>query len=137
MNCIFCDIIEKKADAEILYEDNDVISFLDIRPVNFGHTLVIPRAHYDGFIAVPGETMKKLISVTQILSDAIVKSLQPDGFNVITNNGAAAGQSIYHFHFHIIPRYYKDDFNFKLNLKNYIDSSMQEYADKIRYALNS
>ena len=137
MNCIFCDIIEKKAGAEILYEDNDIISFLDIRPVNFGHTLVIPKAHYDNFTSVPEDTMKKLISVTQVLSDAIVKSLNPDGFNVITNNGKAAGQSIYHFHFHIIPRYYEDDFNFKLNLKNYIDSTMQEYADKIRLALNS
>lgn len=137
MNCIFCDIIEKKAGAEILYEDNHIMSFLDIRPVNFGHTLVIPKDHYDNFTEVPEETMKKLISVTQVLSDAIVKSLKPDGFNIITNNGKAAGQSIYHFHFHIIPRYYKDDFNFKLNLKSYIDSTMREYADKIRLALTS
>ncbi len=137
MNCIFCDIINKQAHAEILYEDEDVISFLDIRPVNFGHTLVIPKVHYENFLAVNGATLKKLISITQLMSDAIVKSLQPDGFNVITNNGAAAGQSIYHFHFHIIPRYFKDDFNFKLNLKNYIDSSMREYAEKIRTALNS
>ncbi len=137
MNCIFCDIIDEKAHAEILYEDKDIISFLDIRPVNFGHTLVIPKAHYENFTTVPGDTLMKLVSITQLMSDAIVKSLKPDGFNLIANNGAAAGQTIYHFHFHIIPRYFKDDFNFKLNLKNYIDSSMHEYADKIRLALNS
>ena len=137
MDCIFCDIIDKKARAEILYEDENIISFLDIRPVNFGHTLVIPKAHYENFIAVPDETLKKLISVTRLLSEAIVTSLNPDGFNVIANNGAAAGQSIYHFHFHIIPRSFEDEFNFKLNLKSYNNSTMQEYAEKIRLALNS
>jgi len=136
MNCIFCDIVARKSTAEILYEDDDILSFLDIRPVNFGHTLVIPKTHYENFISVPDETLAKLISATKKISSSIVESLNPDGFNVITNNGRAAGQSIYHFHFHIIPRYNDDDFNFRLNLKKYFGDSMKEYADKIRKAVN-
>lgn len=137
MNCIFCNIINRNSNAEILFEDDDIISFLDIRPVNFGHTLVIPKTHYENFLAVPDDILAKLIKTTKLLSVAIVKSLTPDGFNVITNNGTAAGQSVFHFHFHIIPRYDEDDFKFKLNLKNYLDSSMREYADKIRSEVNS
>ncbi len=136
MDCIFCDIIEGNASAEVIYEDNDIISFLDIRPVNYGHTLVIPKAHYDDFLDVPQNVLAKLISVTQTISAAIVKSLSPDGFNIITNNGAAAGQSIYHFHFHIIPRYKEDAFNFKLNLKSYDNGLMKEFAEKIRSAIS-
>jgi histidine triad (HIT) family protein len=135
MDCIFCDIINGNATGEILYEDERIISFLDIRPVNYGHTLVIPKAHYENFLLVPEEELAKLINITQKISSAIIKSLKPDGFNVITNNGAAAGQSIYHFHFHIIPRYKEDAFNFKLNLKSYDQGKMKEFATKIRSAI--
>jgi len=135
MNCIFCDIINKKAHAEILFENERVISFLDIRPVNYGHTLVIPKTHYENFLALPEDELCELIKVTKDLSEAIASSLSPEGFNIVTNNGMAAGQSVFHFHFHIIPRFKDDDFRFRPNLKKYNDGSMSEYADKIRAAV--
>ena len=132
MDCIFCGIIEKKSEAEILFEDEDLISILDIRPLNYGHSLVIPKAHYENFISVPDEAHKKLITGVKRISQALVESLQPDGFNIIVNSGTAAGQTVFHFHYHIIPRFADDGFRPKLNLKNYREGVMREFADKIR-----
>lgn len=135
MDCIFCDIIEGKSSAEVIYEDDKIISFLDIRPVNFGHALVIPKKHYKDFVSVPEGELSCLIRGTKILSKAIMDSLMPDGFNIVVNNGSAAGQSVFHFHFHIIPRFFNDDFKFRPNLKNYESDSMKEFADKIRASI--
>ena len=135
MDCIFCDIINKKASAEILYEDENIISFLDIRPVNYGHTLIIPKKHYENFLAIPKGELDGLIKVTQKLSEAITKSIEPDGFNIVANNGIAAGQTVFHFHFHIIPRFKNDDFKFKLNLKSYENGAMKIFAEKIRQSV--
>jgi len=135
MSCIFCDIVDGKSGAEIIYEDENVLSFLDIRPVNYGHTLVIPKNHYENFISVPTKEMDAVIKATQNISDAVSKSLKTDGFNIVANNGTAAGQSVFHFHFHIIPRYNTDKFNFRPELKNYGSVSMKEFADKIRNAV--
>ncbi len=136
MDCIFCKIAGKKASAEILYEDDIIMSFLDIRPVNFGHALVIPRDHYENFISVPADKLKQLITVTQKVAASVNNSLEPDGYNIVANNGIAAGQSVFHFHFHIIPRFVDDDFKFKLNLKSYPYGIMGEFAEKIKAELN-
>ncbi len=135
MDCVFCDIINKKANAEILFENEKVISFLDIRPVNYGHTLVITKNHFDNFLTVPDDELSELIKTTKILSGAIVRSLNPEGFNIVANTGKAAGQSVFHFHFHIIPRFRSDDFKFRPNLKSYDNGSMREFANKIRSAV--
>ncbi len=132
MNCIFCDIINRKANAEILFENEKVLAFLDVRPVNYGHTLVIPKTHSENFLSVCKEDLLELIRITQMISGAITKSINPDGFNIVTNNGTAAGQSVFHFHFHIIPRFNNDAFSFKPNLKSYSNGTMREFADKIR-----
>lgn len=131
MDCIFCDIANKKEGAEILFENERTVSFLDIRPVNFGHALVIPKKHYENFLSVPNDELDELIEITKLLSKYIKEGLKADGFNIIVNNGTAAGQTIYHFHFHIIPRFEKD-FNFKPNFKIYSHGKMKEYADIIR-----
>ncbi len=132
MDCIFCDIINKKLNAEILYEDEFTISFLDINPMNYGHALVIPKSHFENFLDVKEEYLSPVIKVTQHVSKAIKLSLKPDGINIIANNGAAAGQSIYHFHFHIIPRFSDDGFKPKLNLKKYKNGNIKIFGDKIR-----
>ncbi len=134
MKCIFCDIASGKEDAEILYDNVGIISFLDIRPVNYGHALVVPKQHFENFTSLPESELKKLIHTTQFLSEKIVSSLNADGFNIIVNNGAAAGQTIFHFHFHIIPRF-KNDFNFKPKFKAYENNNMKEFAEKIREAV--
>jgi histidine triad (HIT) family protein len=131
MECIFCNIAQKKAEAEILFQDEELIAFLDIAPVNFGHTLVISKKHYDNFLTIPAEELNHIIKATQFIAGAVKRSVNADGFNIISNNGDSAGQSVYHFHFHIIPRF-KNDFNLKPNLKSYSEGSMKEYAEKIR-----
>jgi histidine triad (HIT) family protein len=136
MDCIFCDIINKKSYAEVLFENESAISFLDIKPINYGHTLVIPKIHYENFLDLPEDELSELIKVTKNISGAIVNSLNPEGFNVVTNNGIAAGQSVFHFHFHIIPRFKDEDFRFRLKLKEYKIGLMQEYANKIRAAVS-
>ena len=135
MECIFCNIKDKKAEAEIIFEDENILAFLDIQPVNYGHTLVIPRKHYDNFLEVPIEEMDNLMRAMQFLASAVKRSVNADGFNLIVNSGKAAGQSVFHFHFHIIPRF-QNDFSFKPNFKKYSGSVMKEYADKIRLEIN-
>ena len=135
MECIFCNIIKGNAEAEIIFEDDNIIAFLDIQPINYGHTLIVPKKHYDNFLTVPSDELSKLTIATQFIAGAVKRSVNADGFNVITNNGNSAGQTVFHFHFHIIPRF-DEDFNFKPRLKNYSTVSMKEYADKIRSAVS-
>ncbi len=134
MDCIFCDIVNHKEKAEILFENERIMAFLDIRPVNYGHTLVIPKKHFTNFLELPLDYLTELGHTAQILSSAIKDGLKADGFNVIINNGAAAGQTVYHFHYHIIPRF-SNDFNYRPSFKIYADGSMKDFADKIRKAV--
>ena len=137
MNCIFCEIVRGHAEADILFEDEKVISFLDINPLNFGHTLVIPKKHYENFYDVSSEDLNSVINVAQIVSNGIKESLNTDGINIVVNNGKAAGQSVFHFHLHIIPRFYNDDITPKLQLKKYDQKNKKEFAEKIKAALNN
>jgi histidine triad (HIT) family protein len=132
MDCIFCKIIEREAPAEIIFEDEKVIAFLDIMPIHFGHILVVPKTHCRDFLDIPGDDLQSLINVTRVVTKALIQSLKPDGYNIFANNGKAAGQSIFHFHLHITPRYLKDEIHFKLNLKKYEASEMKNFADIIR-----
>ncbi len=134
MECIFCNIAERNSEAEIVFENDNIISFLDIQPINYGHTLVIPKRHFDNFLTIPPEELIHLINATQYIAGAVKRSVNADGFNVISNNGDSAGQSIYHFHFHIIPRF-NEDFNFKPRFKNYKTNDIKKYADGIRTAM--
>ena len=131
MECIFCEIKNRNAEAEILFEDEHIIAFLDIQPVNYGHTLVITKNHYDNFLTVPKDELDRLMHATQFIAGAVKRSMNADGFNIISNNGNSAGQSVYHFHFHIIPRF-NHDFSLKPAIKSYSAGSMKEYADQVR-----
>lgn len=131
MDCIFCDIASGKAEASVIFENDDFKAFLDINPVNYGHTLIVPKKHYDNFLTLPENQLSALIRLTQFLAGVIKRSLNADGFNIISNNGISAGQSVFHSHFHIIPRFDKD-FNLKPQTKIYSPNTMDEYAEKIR-----
>lgn len=137
MNCIFCNIIERKAPAEIIFEDDKVLAFLDIKPIHYGHILVVPKKHCSDFLAIPEDVLSSLIIVTKKVTDAMVKSLKPDGYNLFSNNGKAAGQSVFHFHMHITPRYFKDDIHFKLKLKDYKNTEMQNIASLIKNEISN
>ena len=102
-NCPFCRIALGKAAASIVYEDEDVLAFMDLNPVNVGHTLVVPRRHWENIYEVPEETLTKLIAVVKRLCVAVKKTVDADGIKVIQLNGKAAGQVVFHLHFHVIP----------------------------------
>jgi len=131
MDCIFCEIASKNSESEIIFENDKCVAFLDINPINFGHTLVVPKVHYDNFLTIPHEELNEITKVTQFLAGAIKRSLNSDGFNIISNNGTSAGQSVFHFHYHIIPRY-ENDFHMKPHTKEYNDNEVVEYANKTR-----
>lgn len=131
-DCIFCKIASKKAPAEILFENDKVIVFLDINPINYGHTLVIPKDHYKEFHEIPDEINRDLIVVTSKITKAILDSLKPHGYNIFTNNGRFAGQAIMHCHFHIVPRYLNDGFKFRPHPKSYQKDEMKQYGNLIR-----
>ncbi|MDO8668768.1 MAG: HIT family protein [Candidatus Buchananbacteria bacterium] len=109
-DCIFCKIIKGEIPSYKVYENGDVLAFLDITPVNSGHTLVISKNHYDNLIDLPEEEAGKLINVIKKITPAIVKATEADGFNLNLNNGSAAGQVINHVHFHIVPRKNNDGY---------------------------
>lgn len=135
MDCIFCDIANKNSEAEILFENDKFIAFLDINPINYGHTLVIPKAHYDNFLTIPGKDLEELTKITQYLAGAVKRGMQASGFNIISNNGASAGQTVYHFHFHIIPRF-DNDFHMRPRTIEYSDNEIRYYADKIKESIS-
>ncbi len=132
MSTIFTKIISREIPAEILYETANVISIIDIMPIHYGHALVIPKKEYKNFLDVPEEQLGELMIVAQKVAKSLVKTFNLDGFNVFANNGEVAGQSVFHFHIHITPRYINDNISFHLTLKKYADGQMKEVADKIR-----
>lgn len=136
MDCIFCKIIERSAPAEILYETETIISFLDILPVNLGHTLVVPKGHYADLTEVPHEIIRDLFSTVKRLSPVITGAVQAEGFNIIGNNGRAAGQTVFHCHIHIIPRYHNDKTRFRRpQFLQYNNGSFSEYGRNLRQSI--
>jgi len=134
--CEFCSIISGEAPAEILFRNEHAIAILDIRPIHFGHVLVLPLRHVETFIDIPPAECDGLTRVLHTVTRAVVEALQPPGFNVFSNNGRAAGQSVFHFHFHVTPRYMDDNIKFILELKKYQQDEMSEYGRKIRDAIH-
>jgi len=102
--CIFCKIANKEIPAKIVYEDENTLAFLDINPRSKGHTLVIPKEHYETFDELSEDIAINLTKTIKKVVD-ILKSLNPDGYNILNNNKPIAGQEVPHVHFHIIPRY--------------------------------
>ena len=104
-SCIFCKIVGKQAPSSIIYEDETVMAFLDIRPLNIGHTLVISKAHYVDIFDIPEEQLSQIYNIAKQVSFAIKKATRADGISVIQQNGKAAGQDIFHIHVHVVPRF--------------------------------
>ena len=135
-DCIFCKIIKGEIPSVKIYEDGDVLAFLDIGPVVKGHTLVIPKSHHNPLMETPPEVLCRLITVARRIARAQVKGLNADGINVSQANGQAAGQVVPHIHFHVIPRFTQDGFHGNWIPRKY-DSpdQMNSFADRIRQAL--
>jgi histidine triad (HIT) family protein len=105
MECIFCDIIEGKRSGHIIYEDEEHVAFLDIYPIDIGHSLVLPRRHYQQVTDMDAEKVGNLFSIIPKIAKGVIKTTQADAFSMAQNNGRAAKQIVPHVHVHIIPRY--------------------------------
>ena len=107
-NCIFCKIANGEIPSRTIYEDDAFRVILDLGPATKGHALILPKDHYEDFFALPEDTARDAISVAKKIAPKMKANLHADGFNLIQNNGETAGQTVMHFHLHLIPRY-KDD----------------------------
>lgn len=138
-DCIFCKIIAGDIPSAKVYEDENVLAFLDISQVTKGHTLVIPKVHQKNVFELTPEVASNLFKVVPKLANAINKQFQPIGLNVVNNNGEAAGQSVFHFHIHLIPRYGDGDgFGavWKTHTDQYTPEDLQNIAKTIAEGLN-
>lgn len=111
LNCVFCAIVSGAAPASVVHEDEDLIAFCDLMPVNRGHLLVVPKRHATDLAELPARTGALMFPLAQRLAAAIRRSpLRPDGINLVLADGEAAGQSVFHVHLHVIPRMFRDGF---------------------------
>lgn len=134
-DCIFCKIVSGEIPCIKVYEDEKILAFLDIKPVNIGHTLIIPKEHYKNIYETPEEILKGMISVSKRISIALKSALNADGINITMNNEPSAGQIIFHSHIHIIPRIENDGFKAWHGKRNYQDGEKEETAEKIKKLL--
>lgn len=117
--CVFCKIINGEIPSKKLYEDDDVISILDISQATLGHSLIIPKKHFDNLLDIEENYLNKCVNVAKKVAGAIYKTYDVKGFNMLQNTGSAAGQSVNHFHIHIIPRYDNDNLIMKFSENKY------------------
>lgn len=131
-DCIFCKISLHLINANVIYEDDDVMAFLDVNPVTYGHTLVISKKHYDNFLSCPKETMHKMMNVAQRIGQVAIKELKAKGVNILTNCYEAAGQTVNHFHIHVIPRYEATE-GFQITMKGNLENlNLPMLAEQIK-----
>lgn len=132
-NCLFCKIIAREIPAQIVFEDADTLAFLDINPVNPGHTLVVPKRHSVDVFEIEENEWQGVMKTVRIVSHAIEKSLKPSGINLGMNNKSGAGQVIFHAHVHIMPRFPNDGHELWKG-KPYAEGEFAAMGEKIRNA---
>ena len=130
-DCIFCKIIKGEIPSFKIYEDELVYAFLDIGPINFGHTLVIPKEHHESSATIPEATAGRMFHVGSRIGIAQKRELGCEAFNLHLADGAAAGQVVNHAHLHVIPRGVEDGFHWNWRQLKYADGQAAEYAEKL------
>ncbi len=131
MSTIFSKIIAKEIPAHFVYEDDLVVAFLDISQATKGHTLVVPKAEFRDIFSVPEDLAAHVMKVAVKVSHALQKAFEPAGINILSNNGEKSGQTVFHFHLHVIPRYEKEDVKFSLK-NNMSNLSLDDYKERAR-----
>ena len=130
-DCVFCAIAAGEIPCFKVYEDDAILAYLDINPFSRGHTLVIPKAHSEGLLDTPEATLSTIIASVKKVAAHIVPLLKADGFNILQNNGEAAGQTVKHVHFHIVPRYAGDPLVFENRPGDMAE--LKELAETLRF----
>ncbi len=133
-NCIFCKIVKGELPSAKIYEDDDVLAFMNLLPVTRGHCLVIPKKHFDDIIQTPVDELNKVIQAVKNIAEATGKAMSTDSLTVSTNRGEHSGRTVLHLHFHIIPRYKTDGLtNWGAEGKQQLElKTRQEIAEAIR-----
>ncbi len=132
-DCLFCRLVAGEIPASRLYEDDEVLAFMDIGPLVKGHALVIPKRHYDPLTAMPADLLGRVMAVVQRVAAAQMKGLGCDGINLHQSNGAAAGQVVPHVHFHVVPRFDGDGHHWNWKPRAYENQAeMDAVAASIR-----
>ncbi len=133
--CIFCKIVRREAASSIVYEDDQVLAFMDIRPVSEGHTLIIPKAHYVDIYDAPEELVCYTHKIAKRIALAVKKVTNADGISIVQQNGEAAGQDIFHMHIHVIPRFKGQKIPHFRELTVMSRDKLEQTADNIRKQL--
>lgn len=130
--CLFCKMVAGQIPVAKIYEDDVILSFLDIGPISDGHTLVIPKQHFEKLHDCPSELLGEVCSRLGRIAEAVMVAVNADGYNVLCNNGRAAGQLVEHLHFHIIPRNTADGVFDRWPAYKYEKGKIEQIALKIR-----
>ena len=133
-DCIFCKIITGEIPARKVHEDDVCIAFLDIQPINIGHTLVVPKEHYTDVTQTPDDLVAHMFTEVKRIGKAAMEAVGADGFNIGVNTGAAAGQVIFHTHLHIMPRF-EGDGHTHWNKADVTEEQMDKAENGIKSAL--
>ncbi|HHU21165.1 MAG TPA: HIT family protein [Acholeplasma sp.] len=129
--CIFCKIANKEIPSYTVYEDDNFLAFLDLSPITVGHTLVVPKKHYANLLELDEATAKEALNVARKVALLLKEKLNVSDFNIVNNCGENAGQSVHHFHIHVIPIYKKGDLEFKVQTKKLSDEDFKKLHTKI------
>lgn len=131
-NCIFCKIAAGEIPSATIYEDDDFRVILDIEPASKGHALILPKEHYANLYELPEDLASKALIVAKKVIAKMTEILGCDGYNVLQNNGEVAGQTVFHFHIHLIPRYKEDDVTILWNHGTLSDELKAEILSNIQ-----
>ncbi|HAN09164.1 MAG TPA: HIT family protein [Clostridiales bacterium] len=129
--CIFCKIVNGEIPSTTVYEDTEFKVILDKFPANIGHMLVIPKKHIENIFKISDEEAARVFAVVSEMAKKMQKNLEFEGLNIVQNNGSIAGQSVFHFHIHLIPRYKGDGVNITWDNKKTSDQELEEIRQKI------
>lgn len=132
MNCIFCKILNGDIPSNNVFENENFIAILDAFPANEGHILVIPKKHFENIFEINEETLKEGYAIAKKIANSIKKSLNIENINILQNNGALAGQTVNHFHIHIIPRIENDNVVIKSEPINIDSERIKEIINNIK-----
>ena len=131
-DCIFCRIISGEIPSTTIYENSKFKVIMDIAPANKGHVLILPKEHYDNIYDIDTATAGELFELAAMTARALKSVLGCDGMNILQNNGTVAGQTVFHFHMHIIPRFEDDTVNIGWKELSYEDGEMEQLREAIR-----
>ena len=131
-NCIFCKLANGVFPTATIYEDEDFRVILDLGPASKGHALILPKEHYANLYELSDEVAAKVLIVAKKVITKMTEVLGCDGYNLVQNNGEAAGQTVFHFHMHLIPRYKDDQVGLGWNMGELTDEVKEEILSKLK-----